>query len=345
MVRNVCLWILVYCCIINALYCEHIAIFIVIFASIPAAGVENLGYISVRVKMADIGKKPASHPYKLLVQAGPSYDESTHKIVTVNDPEPLCIDGPHMTVNLHVRVRDYDGLPFKSPRHSAYFDHEMHLRDLYSIAFSFVPKKDINSKNLVWGNDFDHPIRDQLPPGFHLAYKIAKTLIDPGMNCDAYCDRPWSYGPALSCWYAFRVGERQHPGKNGTSPTCPDQPAIEEGADGDGWDMRQKHSVPENAKKRRRHFLSPANRDAFHLEKNRVYHADFYTPYFDPNKVVLKLPGIKIRVLKYVNMKTHTLRYVFKDWEKDETYLVILLKLLFAEELARVVHEDKLGRC
>lgn len=295
------------------------------------------------LNMEGVGSKSISGPYKLQVQAGPSYDESTHRIVTVNDPEPLRIDGPHMAVNLHVRVRDYDGLPFKSPRHSSYFDHEMHLRDLFSIAFSFIPKKDINGKNLVWGNDFDHPIRDRLPPGFNLAYKIAKTLIDPGITCDAYCDRPWSYGPALSCWYAFRVGEKQASPEGNKRPTFPDQHAIEEGADWDGWSVRERHSVPENAKRRRRHFLSPANRDAFQLEKNRVYHADFYSPYFDPNKVVLKLPGIKIRVLKYVDMKTHTLRYVFKDWEKNETYLVILLKLLFAEDLARVVDNDPLS--
>lgn len=290
--------------------------------------------------MEEVGDRSASFPYKLLVQAGPSYDEATHRIVTVNDPEPFRIDGPYMAVNLYVRVRDYDGLPFKSPRHSSYFDHEMHLRDLFSIGFSFIPKKNIDSKSLVWGVDFDHPIRDQLPPGFDLAYKIAKTLVDPGMNCDAYCDRPWSYGPALSCWYAFRIGERRTPAKGDQTLTFSTQDAIEEGADGEGRSVREKLCVPKNAKKRRKHFQYLTNREAFQLEKDRVYHADFYTPYFDPNKVILKLPGIKIRVLKYVNLKTHTLRYVLKDWEKNETYLVVVLKLLFAEELARAMDDE-----
>lgn len=152
-----------------------------------------------------------------------------------------------MTIKLHVRVRDYEGLPLTAPRHSSYFDHAKHQKDLYSIAFSFTPKKSINSKNLVWGNDFDHPIRDQLPPGFNFAYNIAKTFIDPGINCDAYSDRPWSYGPALSCWFSFRVGERQR--ENGLDDTegrqthreispAVDEHVIEEGADGDGKDVR-----------------------------------------------------------------------------------------------------------
>lgn len=287
--------------------------------------------------------------YKLLVTAGSSYDEATHQVVTVNDDEPLLVDGPHMTVNLHVRVRDFTGLPSKSPNRSFYFDHHGHRKDRYSIAFSFVPKKDVNSKNLVWGNDFDHPIRDQLPPAFPLAFKIAK-LLDPGLECDAYSDRPWVYGPALSCWFSFRMGERQKKGPDGEQRPCDEQEdmppgiaaqrVIEEGADGEGCALREHHAIPNTAKKRRRHFLSTPNREAFNFEKGRMYHADFYNPYFDLNKVHLRLPGIQIRVLKYVNERTHTLRYVFKDQVKEEVYLIVVLKLLFGEELATALKRD-----
>lgn len=250
------------------------------------------------------GQSNPLNNYKLLVMAGSSYDEKNHQIVTVNDSESLLVDGPHMAINLHVRVRDYDGLPLHSPRHSCYFDHEIHQKDLYSIAFSFIPKKNINTNSLVWGNDFDHPIRDQLPPGFNIAYKIAKTFIDPGIDCDAYSDRPWSYGPALSCWFSFRIGEQQQNGDQINEEKCGnfqhksltigDQHVIEEGADGDGQVIRERYGIPENAKKRRKHFLSISNRKAFNFEAGRVYHADFFNPYYDPNKVLLRLPGIKI---------------------------------------------------
>ncbi|KAJ5982228.1 hypothetical protein N7451_012328 [Penicillium sp. IBT 35674x] len=260
--------------------------------------------------------------YKLLVMAGPSYEESTHRIVTVNDPEPFFIDGAHMSIQLHVRIMDFEGLPSQSPKTSVYFDHEKHLRDFYSIAFSFIPKKTINSKDLVWGNDFDHPIRDQLPPGFNIAYKTAKTFIDPGIDCDAYSNRPWSYGPALSCFFVFRVGEHQPQVPNGGGSqrsleilsTAAERPVVEEGG-----------MVTGNIS-----FL-------FSLENGRAYFADFYNPYFDPNRVVLKLPGIKIKVLKYVSEKAHTLRYVFKDRHKEEVYLVVVFKLIFKEESANLI--------
>ncbi|KAJ5195545.1 uncharacterized protein N7498_008983 [Penicillium cinerascens] len=282
--------------------------------------------------------------YKLLVMAGPSYEQSTHRIVTVNDPEPFFIDGAHMSIQLHIRIRDFEGLPSESPKTSIYFDHERHLRDFYSISFSFIPKKSINSKDLVWGNDFDHPIRDQLPPGFNIAYKIAKTFIDPGINCDAYSNRPWSYGPALSCFFVFRVGEHRHKVSNGgwsqrspeTISTLAKRPVVEEGGDGDGYAIRQDLGIPSDSKGRRKYFLSPMNRQGFNLEKGREYFADFYNPYFDPNRVVLKLPGIKIKVLKYVSERTHTLRYVFKDRHNEEVYLVVVFKLLFKEELANL---------
>jgi Protein of unknown function (DUF1769) len=35
-------------------------------------------------------------------------------------------------------------------------------------------KQGINGDDLVFGNDFDHPIRDRLPPGFGTAFKIVK---------------------------------------------------------------------------------------------------------------------------------------------------------------------------
>ncbi|KAJ5982317.1 hypothetical protein N7451_012417 [Penicillium sp. IBT 35674x] len=164
------------------------------------------------------------------------------------------------------------------------------------------------------GNDFDHPIRGQLPPGFNIAYKFTKTVIEPGIDCDAYSNRPWSYGPALSCFFVFRVAER---------------PVVEEGGMVTG--------IPSESKGRRKYFLSPMNRQGFSLENGRAYFADFYNPYFDPNRVVLKLPGIKIKVLKYVSEKTHTPRYVFKDRRKEEVYLVVVFKLIFKEELANLI--------
>ncbi|KAI9848767.1 MAG: hypothetical protein M1830_007272, partial [Pleopsidium flavum] len=136
--------------------------------------------------------------YLLRVTAGPSYDAPTHQFVPVNGPTSIHINNENVAANINVRIQNYRGLPNGSPSTSPYFSNEAHKHDQYSIAFSFLPKKSISGNALVFGNDFDHPIRDRLPPGFNTALKIVKWAIDPGLDGDVYADRPHLYGPALS---------------------------------------------------------------------------------------------------------------------------------------------------
>jgi hypothetical protein len=46
-----------------------------------------------------------AHNYILQVTAGPSYDQSTHKVVPVNTATPLSITSPYMSIDLNVRVQ------------------------------------------------------------------------------------------------------------------------------------------------------------------------------------------------------------------------------------------------
>ncbi|EAA28801.1 DUF1769-domain-containing protein [Neurospora crassa] len=150
-----------------------------------------------------------------------------------------------MDIDLTVRIQNYHrGLPRNSPSTSPYFDREPHRynRDQYSIGLRFRPRrpgtsteptsakpagddgqerdgagengeKDMNEKDgipatdLQFGNDFDHPIRNYLPPGVNTAMNILKWWIDPGLEGDAYADQPYLYGPALSSFNAVRVGK------------------------------------------------------------------------------------------------------------------------------------------
>ena len=197
--------------------------------------------------------------YRLLITAGPSYDVSTHKLVHVNTDAPTLIENEFMRCKLKVRIKGFRGLPSECPSSSPYFEDSAHVKDQYSIAFSFVPKQDLPSKDLIWGNDFDHPVRDRLPPGFNTAFKIVKEFIDPGLECDAYADEPWLYGPALSCWFGLRIGD-----KISSDQELPEaqekQDIIREGADGSGSEVRQQLALPDNNEKRRKFFLSSANR-------------------------------------------------------------------------------------
>jgi hypothetical protein len=45
-------------------------------------------------------------------------------------------------------------------------------------------------------------------------------------------------------------------------------------------------------------------------------------------------------VIKYINDKTHNLRYVFKNRVTDEIYFVVVITLLFGEELEQALKEE-----
>lgn len=278
-----------------------------------------------------------ANKYMLRVSAGPSYDYSTHKPVYVNSDDYCEVDNDFLTAKIKVRIRNYHGLPKGSKSHSPYFDDPLHAKDQYSIGFSFVPKKDLPSTDLVWGNDFEHPVRDRLPPGFNTAFKIVKEFIDPGLSCDAYADEPWLYGPALSCWFAFRIGEKDQ----SEFPAPEEEHPMTDGADGSGTEVRQKLKLPESGDKRRKHFLDASHRQELTFEKGRCYQGDFYNPYIDFSKFALKLPGFSLGVIKYINDKTHHLRYVFKNRATGELLFVVVLTLLFGDELQQAIRDDQ----
>lgn len=283
--------------------------------------------------------KQEAEKYRLLVTAGPSYDQSKHKTVFVNSDTPTVIDNAYLTAKIKVRIRGYQGLPSSSPSTSPYFDDPIHEKDQYSLAFSFVPKVDIPSINTVWGNDFDHPVRDRLPPGFNTAFKIVKEFIDPGLQCDAYADEPWLYGPSLSCWFAFRIGDNVPRGKDFPAPS--EQEVMTDGADGSGAAVRQKHGIPDNNEKRRKFFLDAKHREDFVFEKGRCYQADFYNPYIDFGNFALKLPGFSINVIKYVDQKSHCLRYVFKNKGTGDIYFNINFHLLWGDKLETEIAKER----
>ncbi|KAK4561395.1 hypothetical protein LTR86_004712 [Recurvomyces mirabilis] len=251
--------------------------------------------------------------YKLLVTAGPSYNQDQHQVVRVNTNEAIYVENEFVRAKIKVNIRGYHGLPSGTPSVSNYFDDPVHEKDQYSVAFSFVPKQNLPSVDTVWGNDFDHPIKNKLPPGFNTAFKIVKEFIDPGLECDAYADEPWLYGPSLSCWFAFRVGDQV-----GQQADFPEPEVVKEGGDGEGQDVRHKIGLPETGDKRRKHFLSAPHREAFTFEK-----------------------GFSLKVVKYIDQKSHCLRYVFKNRKTQDVYFTVHIHLLWGEQLQQAVQKEE----
>ena len=61
--------------------------------------------------------------YLLQVTAGPSYDQSTHKVVNVNSDEAIFIENDLMACWIKVRIRDYHG-KYNSASQCAQLDRE-----------------------------------------------------------------------------------------------------------------------------------------------------------------------------------------------------------------------------
>lgn len=247
--------------------------------------------------------------YILRVTAGPGYDIAEHVEVPVNRPRPLRISSQLADIELNVRIQDYKGLPRNSPATSPYFDSEPHAynQDQYSICFRFTPKapktdagdggSDSNNTNgisgldLQFGNDFDRPIRDRLPPGFNTAMGIVRWWIDPGLDGDAYADRPYLYGPALSSFNALSMGPGSFEESKGGI-------WVEEGGDADAG-AREGMGMPEDAKARMKWALSDEVKERWVYEYGKTYAVDFFNPYLDFSNFALRLPGFHLPVLKY----------------------------------------------
>jgi len=262
--------------------------------------------------------------YVIRVTAGSTYDLDNHIEVPVNKPDPIKITSDHMDIELNVRVQGYKGLPRNSPTTSPYFDHEPHAynQDQYSIGFRFTLKKPqshnghaaaakpqdnseeqtpevadkiegIPATDLQFGNDFDHPIRNRLPPGFNTAMNIVKWWIDPGLEGDVYADEPYLYGPALSSFNTVHCGSGiNDPAKGGLW--------FDEGAsDAEGVDMRKRLNAPGDAKARMKWALKDSNKEGWVWGFGKTYGVDFFNPYVDFGEFSLRLPGFHLPIMKY----------------------------------------------
>ncbi|KAL3421086.1 DUF1769 domain-containing protein [Phlyctema vagabunda] len=238
-----------------------------------------------------------AHNYVLRVTAGSEYDLKNHQVVPVNSPQVVSIESQHMSIDLNVRVQNYRGLPKDSPSTSPYFDLPLHAKngDQYSIAFRFTPKTTISANDLVFGNDFDHPIRDRLPPGFNTAFRIVKWVVDPGLDGDVYADKPYLYGPAASSVNTLHVGSKGS--KDGDVENI--GLVFEEGGDEAGLETRTEKGVPATDAGRKKHFLNEEHRKDWDWEAGKVYGCDFYNPYLDFNDFALRLPGFTLPIMRY----------------------------------------------
>ena len=231
-------------------------------------------------------------------------------MVPVNGDETVRIDNDLATVSLAVRIQDYNGTFVSQPylyqpecsilneRHLGYpdnsptthpiFTHPAHTTDQYSLTFSIIFKEPVNGNDLLFGHDFDRPIRDRLPPGFNTALRLVKWTIDPSMDGDAYADKPYLFSPALASWNQFRVGNKV---KSGDEVPRVNGVVVQEGDEGgDSGKARGDGGVPGDASERMKFFQGEEERRRFVFEEGRVYSVGFGNPYLVFNGLFRTFP-------------------------------------------------------
>ena len=166
----------------------------------------------------------------------------------------------------------------------------------------------------MFGNDFERPIRDRLPPGFSTAFRIAKWAVDPGLDGDPYADKPYLYSPLISTITRLSIGPKAKTRKghddkssNGAGESGAergryeiedDDEIIEEGGEDDGEQIRKEKGMPDSAAERKTWGLS--QKENWMWEEGRTYGADFFNAYLDFNNFSLKLPGFSLPMLGHL---------------------------------------------
>ncbi|KAH0166794.1 hypothetical protein KCU82_g6144, partial [Aureobasidium melanogenum] len=265
-----------------------------------------------------------ANKYFIQVAAGTSYDDSKAKQVIINGaPTEL-----NKNAKVAVRIKEYQGIPLDSPATSSYFEDSAHSNDTYSIAVSWIPDEDIDANDLVWGIELVNPIRDRIPGRFiTTAFNIVKGFVDSSLKCDPNADQPWLNGPVLcSTAITFSIGPKGN---------CEIPAILAEGGLSDDSAVRKSHNIPPSESQRRKYFLDEQNRKSFVFEKGRCYAFDFHNGYIDWKNYALKLPGFSFGVLKYINDRTHTTRFVLKSRKTGKVCVATTFRLLYGEELEK----------
>lgn len=283
--------------------------------------------------------------FHLQVTGGTSYDATKHQLIPVNSGHPLRLESERIDAHVDVKINNFRGLPTGSPSTCDYFSKPPYQSDLYSISFDFKLKQDIPGNELLFGNDFEHPIRDSLPPGFSSALRIVKWAIDPGLDGDVYSDHPYLYGPLASSINQLWVGDKS---ENKADPNTEDDRAlVEEGGSADGIKLREQKKVPSQGAARMKHFLNESHRKDWTFEAGREYRCDFFNPYLDFNDLALKLPGnFKLHLMSFWDGQPlrYTLKHKTTDGSKDEVLFVIVIALLpedKVEEQEKKLQQEK----
>lgn len=152
---------------------------------------------------------------RLVIRVSSSYDLSNSQIVPINTNKPIDIESDIGVFSLVINIKDFDGAkPHISNscynlRDGKYLNGEPcekketinvdHFNPNLRFNINFKPKYPIKGSDLIFGNDFLVPIRNQIPTTLlSTGLKFFTWFINKTVRGDVYSDKPFIYGLALN---------------------------------------------------------------------------------------------------------------------------------------------------
>ena len=270
----------------------------------------------------------------LKISAGSSV--STLTTVAVNhDDQPTLVDSDLFQGRISVRIKSFTGSDPSGVEHRAdapYFSAGHGKNQSWSMQIQGRFKTPVNADDLVFGNEFDKPIKDHLPYGTSLALQFVK-LVDPNLEHDLYADKPHAWSPYLATMPRINsvvIGDKDvddwpsfptHPEYVEDDITSLIPPALAE---------KEKDTVAnfkgiDKAHEYRQRFLgNKVHRKEITVDDKQLITADFFNGFIDFNDLTLHIPfsgGLKFDLKKYWDGQP--VRYICKDRKNDKVFFVI----------------------
>ena len=226
------------------------------------------------------------------------------RVVPVNHTDaPFALTTDHFAGHLEVRIKNFSGE--NPPGVEAKSDSEYFAPGSYgsSCTWSIAVQgrfdlDGLDADRLVFGNEFDKPIKDSLPYGTGLALQFFK-VIDPNLKHDLYADKPWAFSPLLATMNRTRASrdDEQFP-LHVTEDLTPlltntdgslnndietDKNTVDNMRGGE-------HGVEKAHEFRRRWFSHQNNRQKVKVTKDVLITSDFCNGFIDFNTLSLNIP-------------------------------------------------------
>ncbi|KAI8600336.1 hypothetical protein EDD21DRAFT_377496 [Dissophora ornata] len=295
--------------------------------------------------------------YRVRVSAGP--DRQQLRPLTVNDDaNPLLIDTDEFIGNIVFRIKGQDKIigyeegqqqdELKVMPDSKWFQKagEAGRGDSHLMSMEVVGrfKRDWSGEQVDFACVFDGPL--QLPPLTSLAVKFFKA-IDPGLQLDVQCDKPYFISPLLAAMNTVNVSH--DPVNTASTPSSseakgqllPPWPSSE----GEHLvedtslvvqeeDTKKKNKVTKDPGARRGHFAKSKNLSKHRYVRDHVYGFELYNPILDCSRFSVKLPGLCFDLFKILNEQPIT--YVVRTKDESVSFFAVAIQLVPLNDLSDV---------